>query len=72
MSDYRIATDDYSNIINDNTSLRHALKSDKQERLEIVFYHKDDQPKNTSMTVVQNSGKFKTEQAPFKAAKCVF
>lgn len=72
ISDYHIATDDHSLIINDNASLRHALKSDNQQRLEIVFYRKDDQPKNTSMTVVQNSGKFKTEQAPFKATKCVF
>ncbi|KAF1798594.1 hypothetical protein V8B55DRAFT_1577746 [Mucor lusitanicus] len=55
ISDYHIATDDHSLIINDNASLRHALKSDNQQRLEIVFYRKDDQPKNTSMTVVQNS-----------------
>ncbi|KAL9559575.1 hypothetical protein MBANPS3_000361 [Mucor bainieri] len=55
MSDYCIATGDYSIIINDNASLRHALKSEKQQGLEIVFYHKDNQPKNTSMTVVQNS-----------------
>lgn len=59
MSNYCIATDDNSIIIKDNASLRHALRSEKHQRLEIVFYHKDDQPKNTSMTVVQNSGEFK-------------
>ncbi|KAI8645838.1 hypothetical protein BD408DRAFT_360799 [Parasitella parasitica] len=54
LSDYRIATSN-SILINDNTSLRNTLKSDKQHRLDIIFYHKDEQPKNTLMTVVQDS-----------------
>ncbi|CEP14965.1 hypothetical protein [Parasitella parasitica] len=54
LSEYRIATSN-SILINDNISLRNALKSEKQQRLDIIFYHKDEQPKNTSMTMVQDS-----------------
>ncbi|CAO0802596.1 unnamed protein product [Mucor circinelloides] len=74
MSDYCIATDDNSIIIKDNASLRHALRSEKHQRLEIVFYHKDDQPKNTSVTVVQNSDDLHPRRhssfEPMNSTKC--
>lgn len=59
LSEYCISTATENSIINDNKSLRGALKLDKQQRLEIILYHKNHQPKNTSMIMVQNSGKFK-------------
>jgi hypothetical protein len=59
LSNYCISTATENSIINDNKSLRSALKLDRQQRLDIILYHKNYQPKNTSMVVVQNSGKTK-------------